>query len=204
MSDSSSSEVATDRRSAILVAAARICARDGFGGASLREIADEAGIKKGLLTYYFPTKDDLVFEVITRLHRRFDDAAESWIADGAMSPVDRLVRSLEGHVTVVLEHPDEVLVESECSRQLSPDRQRSLAEGRRRYEGRLVELVEECRASTPLDDLPTPVLVSTALCVMNSTHQWLDPSMSRSALADLASIGADRALAAILSTSRAT
>lgn len=50
--------VRTRRR--ILAAAAHEFAQRGYGGASLRSIADAAGLKVGSLAFHFPTKDDLV------------------------------------------------------------------------------------------------------------------------------------------------
>ncbi len=38
----------------------------GVDGASLREIAAEAGTSLGMITYYFPTKDDLFLAVLER------------------------------------------------------------------------------------------------------------------------------------------
>ncbi|MBK8256524.1 MAG: TetR/AcrR family transcriptional regulator [Polyangiaceae bacterium] len=37
---------------------------DGVDGASLRQIADDAGTSIGMVYYYFPTKDDLFFAVV--------------------------------------------------------------------------------------------------------------------------------------------
>jgi len=46
-------------RARILAAAVASFARKGFEAASTREIAQAAGVEQGLLTYHFPTKDQL-------------------------------------------------------------------------------------------------------------------------------------------------
>ncbi|MCB9284456.1 MAG: TetR/AcrR family transcriptional regulator [Lewinellaceae bacterium] len=48
-----------DTESRILEAAKRVFIRKGYAGARMQEIADEAGINKGLLHYYFRNKDNL-------------------------------------------------------------------------------------------------------------------------------------------------
>ena len=59
-SSPSGTPVATeDRRSEILGAAYRVMAREGVHRTPLDRIADEAGVSKGLLLYYFETKDAL-------------------------------------------------------------------------------------------------------------------------------------------------
>ncbi|MFO0626573.1 MAG: TetR/AcrR family transcriptional regulator [Polyangiales bacterium] len=45
-------------------AAAQRFLRDGVDGASLREIARDAGTSVGMVSYYFPTKDDLFTAVV--------------------------------------------------------------------------------------------------------------------------------------------
>lgn len=46
-------------RARIVAAAVETFALKGFDAASTREIAHAAGVEQGLLTYHFPTKDDL-------------------------------------------------------------------------------------------------------------------------------------------------
>lgn len=56
-------EQATEAK--ILAAARTVFIQRGFAGARMQEIADEAGINKALLHYYFRTKEQL-FEVVFR------------------------------------------------------------------------------------------------------------------------------------------
>ncbi|MHB8508846.1 MAG: TetR/AcrR family transcriptional regulator [Candidatus Dormibacteria bacterium] len=54
---------ATDVRQVILGAAARVLLHQGYPGASLRNIAAEAGLPLGNVQYYFPSKAQLMIEV---------------------------------------------------------------------------------------------------------------------------------------------
>ncbi len=49
-----------DRRQAILDAAVKVFARQGFHACRVSDIADEAGVAYGLLYHYFPSKDDVL------------------------------------------------------------------------------------------------------------------------------------------------
>src|SRR6059058_1643223 len=53
-----------DTRQAILEAAVRIFARSGVPGATLEDIATEAGGTRGALRWHFHSKDDLVAAII--------------------------------------------------------------------------------------------------------------------------------------------
>ena len=62
------------RRAAVLAAARRLFARQGFKGASLASIAQEAGITDAGLIYHFPTKNALLLAVIAEGDREQDEA----------------------------------------------------------------------------------------------------------------------------------
>ena len=56
--------VSGDPRSDIIAAAARLFRAKGIAGASVREIAAEAGLQKASLYYYFPSKEEIVYAMI--------------------------------------------------------------------------------------------------------------------------------------------
>jgi DNA-binding transcriptional regulator YbjK len=68
------------RRADILDAALRLVARGGPGALTMRGVAVEAGMPLGLVTYYFPSKDDLVAQAMERaaslMHDEFAPALE--------------------------------------------------------------------------------------------------------------------------------
>ena len=53
-----------DPRADIIAAAARLFRAKGIAGASVREIAAEAGLRKASLYYYFPSKEEIVYAMI--------------------------------------------------------------------------------------------------------------------------------------------
>jgi AcrR family transcriptional regulator len=60
-------------RAELLAAAARVFARRGFHGASVDEIAAEAGYSSGVIDHYFADKDDLLLQALARSHDRIRD-----------------------------------------------------------------------------------------------------------------------------------
>ena len=64
------------RRAAVLDAARRLFASQGFKGSSLAAIAQEAGITDAGLLYHFPTKNALLLAVIAEGDREQDEALE--------------------------------------------------------------------------------------------------------------------------------
>ncbi|MEZ4391325.1 MAG: TetR/AcrR family transcriptional regulator [Polyangiales bacterium] len=66
----------------VLRAAGQRFLNDGVDGASLREIARDAGTSVGMVTYYFPTKDSLFAAVVERAYAGLlDDFAAAFAPD---------------------------------------------------------------------------------------------------------------------------
>jgi AcrR family transcriptional regulator len=61
------SEVARARREQIIDAAVEIITSQGLHNLSLSKIESRAGVARGQLTYYFPTKEDILLAVFDRL-----------------------------------------------------------------------------------------------------------------------------------------
>lgn len=59
-------QYAADRAEHILEAALRVFSRRGFAEATMEEVAVEAGVAKGSLYLYFPSKDDLLDRLVHR------------------------------------------------------------------------------------------------------------------------------------------
>jgi AcrR family transcriptional regulator len=61
------------RREELVEATWRVLARAGMAGATMREIAREAGVSTGLLAHYFGDKEDLLSFALRLSHRRVYD-----------------------------------------------------------------------------------------------------------------------------------
>lgn len=79
------------RRQRILDAAARALAEDGYSEAKLSDIAEEAGTHAGSLYYYFPSREDLVTEVLLTSLDRMAEFSSALVADAHVSPLGRVL-----------------------------------------------------------------------------------------------------------------
>jgi len=72
---------AEEKRAVVVEAALRVIQRRGFEGASLRQIAVEAGCTTGVLTHYFTNKDDLIEELTEGMMTAIDQWRREITAD---------------------------------------------------------------------------------------------------------------------------
>jgi TetR/AcrR family transcriptional regulator len=101
--------------SRILSTARKHFVRNGFAGTRMQEIADEAGINKALLHYYFRSKGKLYEEVIdASLHVLLPPLATAMGRTGTFD--ERLEGVIETYITTLLANPDiPVFIISELS-----------------------------------------------------------------------------------------
>ncbi|MDZ7728163.1 MAG: TetR/AcrR family transcriptional regulator [Dehalococcoidia bacterium] len=77
------------RRRQIVDAAVAVIARVGWAGASIDEITAEAGVSRGLVSYHFRDKNELLSAVLERVREGFNDSVEAAIAETS-DPVEGL------------------------------------------------------------------------------------------------------------------
>jgi len=63
-----------DRRAEIIVAAQTLLAANGYAATRMRDIATAAGVTKGLLYWYFDSKEALIAEILRDARRQLRDA----------------------------------------------------------------------------------------------------------------------------------
>jgi len=90
-------ELSGDKAGRIVEAMRASVAARGIAGSTFDHVAGEAGVSRGLLHYYFGTKEQLLIEVVRReadiRTERLEDAIEA--ASDAEDVLDALVRSFE-------------------------------------------------------------------------------------------------------------
>lgn len=90
-----------DRRAQLVaLGIARFSGRP-YDEVSIDEIADAAGISKGLLYHYFPTKRDFYVAAITQAA---SELLERTAPDRALPPLERAARGIDGYLAYVEEH----------------------------------------------------------------------------------------------------
>ena len=88
----------------ILKAAEAIFLRDGYDGSRMQDIADEAGINKALLHYYFRSKDKLFEHVFDLKIGTFFPKADG-VFDLDIDFTDKIGLIIEGYINLLRENP---------------------------------------------------------------------------------------------------
>jgi AcrR family transcriptional regulator len=144
-----------ERRAHLLHVGVELLGRYGTVDISIDEIARAAGVSKGLLYHYFPTKNDFFVAVLARSQAEMDQEVAR---DPSLSPLERFDRNLDGFLQFV-----DALAEGYLAvvnaRGREPRVQQLVEERRQRRVDELVALAAAL-ADAPRATVRTPLLVA--------------------------------------------
>ncbi len=140
-----------NRRADLVAAAARLIAKRGYEGTSMRDIAAAVGMLPGSLYYHFPSKEELFVEVhaqaVASINRAVDDAIAS-----ERDPWDRLEAATRAHLEAMLETTDTVAIVSPDFPEGRGELNERLIAQRNAYEEKFAALVRDLDLPDTVDD----------------------------------------------------
>lgn len=182
--------VYADRRSEILVAAAKLFKKQGFRGTSLVHIAEEVGADRASLYYYFSSKEEIFDVLVTDVVKKNLATAEQ-IRDSAISAPEKLRQLIVGLMESYAEHyPFLYVYLQENMAHVAPKRQawaRQMRQINRRYESAVTDIIGQGIEDGSLKAAGEPwVLAYGVMGIISWTHRWFNPNTSE---VDARSIG---------------
>jgi AcrR family transcriptional regulator len=144
-----------ERREHLLHVGVELVGRYGTADVSIEEIARAAGVSKGLLYHYFPTKTDFFVAVLARSQAEMDQTV---VRDPELTALEQFDRNLDGFLGFVDAHAEGYLAVVNA-RGREPRVQELVEERRRRRVDELVALAAVLE-EVPRDVARTPLLVA--------------------------------------------
>ena len=182
-----------ERRTAIVERAATLFAKHGFDGASLSDLARACRISKSLLYHYFPSKEDILFEVMESHIHDLVEAAR-WVKASGAAPADKL-RALTHDLMRLYAGASarhKVLL-NDLER--LPEKQRArIVREQRELIATVADILSAIRPEL-VDGMRTPAAM-LYFGMINWTHTWFDPMgpVTPDAIAEMAADIAVRGL----------
>jgi AcrR family transcriptional regulator len=165
-------------RERILDAAAHVLSRKGYAGTRLTDVAEHAELQAPAIYYYFPSRDDLIEEVmwtgVARMHDHLDQVLAALPAD--TDPMSRIDAAVAGHLRYELEISDYTTAAIRNSGQIPEDiRIRHSAEASR-YGDVWRRLVQDAASAGLLrPDVDPAVARMLILGALNWAAEWWNP-----------------------------
>jgi AcrR family transcriptional regulator len=102
-------ELVAKRRTQLVEAAIELFSRVGYHGATVKDVADEAGVSAGLVYQYVPDKQDLLFLCILHIVQRNKQEIPAAL-EGIDDPLQRLNAAVDAYSRVIAANQHAVLL----------------------------------------------------------------------------------------------
>lgn len=170
-------------RARILGAAAVTFRKKGYAASRLTDIAAEAGLRTPSLYYHFPSREDLVVELMRIAWEHTATFVTSQVS--AMStnarPSDRLVTAISAHLTSALEGGERTAAVIQIMGQVPEEVRRQSLEDQREYLRFWRSILNDgVGAGEFRTDVDLPAMLMMLMGALNWTVEWFDPKTSPS------------------------
>jgi AcrR family transcriptional regulator len=162
-------------RETILRASTAVFAERGFDAATMREVAERAGMPLSGFYYYFSSKHEVLVAIMDSVLANLDRGCVAALAE-AESPAERLAAMVAAHVRVHLQDPEAARVADGELRPLDGVTRAAIVARRDAYEGRFREILEEGRRTGDFArELPVAVASMSILMMSTGVLAWWRP-----------------------------
>jgi AcrR family transcriptional regulator len=166
-----------DRWTDIVERAGAIFYRKGYEATSLQDIADAVGLLKGSIYYYIKTKEDLLYELVSRAQDRFEATLEE-DEETARSPAPVRLRAFIGRWMALTSREREwgLVAEREFMR-LSRRRLKRVIERRDELSSYVKDIIRQGIDEGAFDPTTDESVGAAAIFeLMKTSHLWHRPS----------------------------
>ncbi|MYM20598.1 TetR family transcriptional regulator [Brevibacterium sp. 5221] len=166
---------ATNGREAILRAARDTFASKGFDGASIRDIAQAADLSLSALYYYFSSKQDALYELVSASYERFNAHSRQVIAAAGDDHAQRVAALVRYLVRFRIANPEISRVVLRDTERLTPDRFARLHELQKESRGLLLDIVRAGEAAGEFAVVDAALASRSILAICNAIPLWYRP-----------------------------
>lgn len=159
----------------ILRAALLLFRRVGYGGTSVRDIAQEANVTSAALYHYFSSKNDILLTLMTRAMEQNLNEVEKALADAGPAWTDKLSAIVEMHVLYHTRHQAEAFVGNSELRSLTPQGRKEIIRLRDRMEEIFFTVVAEGAAAGEFGTRLARQAARAILAMSTAVATWYSP-----------------------------
>jgi len=156
----------------ILVSSARLISQRGYETVSLQEIADKVGLHKSTLFHYFKNKEEIFLRILEKSVDKVNTDLEGIINNRELEPEEKLRKAFDNHLTLLIEHFDNVNIYLNELRSLSKKNQAIYLKKRKKYEKDFEKILKAMKTKGYFAGLNTKIATFGLLGMLNWTVKW--------------------------------
>ncbi len=162
-------------RSIISAEAAKLFKEKGFGGSTMRDLAEKVGIEAASIYNHFRSKDEILETICMDIAQKFDEQL-TIIEKEKISYPEKIEALIAFHVQMIIEDANAVSVLNNDWKFLSEEKIIDFKERRNNYEKRFAALISKGIAAGSFRKLNVSIALFTILSSLRWVELWYKPS----------------------------
>ncbi len=158
------------QREKIHKVAARLFLKKSYLGTSIEDIAQAANVNKATIYYYFKNKNQILYDVLVRFTKEFNEQARV-IKDSDATSEKKLELLVYSHVRWLASHPSVAGI-SQLYKSLTPKLMRSFIDIRSEYEIIFREVLGELMVKNGSKAVEPKIATFFTIGMLNYINQW--------------------------------
>ena len=158
----------------ILATAAKLFSDGGIRGVTMDDIASSLGYTKSVVYYYFKNKNQVLWEIFTKIHDAWWADMESLVKTD--NPPDKVLASMiRKHALNVLDRAAWSAIYFRDQGELTDAQQKVITKRKKEYDQLFRQVYQRGVEEGIFQDIPTTLVVNSIIGICNSTHAWYKP-----------------------------
>jgi AcrR family transcriptional regulator len=155
--------------------ALKLFIKKGYGTTSIRDIAAEVGINSATLYHYFPSKYDILIDIVSSSWNSIFEEIAARLSMPHENWTQRLHTFVDFHVDHHCNYGERVQITSEAIRHFHPNARSFFRDRRDKYERILVEIIEEGTAAGEFHVKDAKIASFAILQMLTGIANWYRP-----------------------------
>ncbi|MEQ3654704.1 MAG: TetR/AcrR family transcriptional regulator [Dokdonia sp.] len=161
----------TNRKTEIIDVAARLFRQRGYSAVTMRDLANELGIKAASLYNHISSKQQILSEIIMAIAEDFTDGIEEIAATQTSAP-EKLKAVVAQHITLTADNPFKMATLNNDWMHLE-DKLDTYLKLRNQYEKRFREIVLQGQKAGDLKGVSHEILLFSILSTLRNLYLWI-------------------------------
>jgi AcrR family transcriptional regulator len=163
-------------REEILQRASLLFYERGYGTTSIRDIAEAVGLSSSTMYHHFANKQDVLYAVVSRFMSDFVSATVPVLRDQALSPAERIRRTVRLHIEISDDRRPELLIGNPIRYALDPAQQEHATGLQIVYHDAVRDTIAEGCRTGEFRVADVSMATMAILDMLNGIREWYSPA----------------------------
>lgn len=159
------------RKNQIIETAASLFREKGYNAVSMRDLAEELGIKASSLYNHIASKEEILAEIIMDLAKAFTEHILRVVQEDSTA-VEKINQIIEMHVHTTIHRTDNLACMNKEWKNLAEEKQQIYKSLRKQYEHQFQMIIKEGIAHCEIENRNPEIMAFSILSTLRTLYHW--------------------------------